>query len=139
MEELLWSLGGILHAVLHPDSSFVCFWQAGFAGWQIAVLAIFASSAGAVALYFFNRQGIKFISKKFDPGRHLKKSASGTIRKFGYVGMILVLFIPYIPGLKEISLLTGQVIGLRYTLPVVLVCNALRMSALFALSVKVLS
>ncbi len=139
MKDAFWLLGGMLHAFLHPDSSFLCFWQAGFSAWQIIMSTILFSSIGIVMLYFLNQQGAKLISsKKNILGGFWGKQVLCAVKRFGYFGMILVLFIPGVPGLKEVSLLAGQLIGLRYTLSIVLICNALRIFVLFIFSFKVL-
>jgi succinate dehydrogenase/fumarate reductase cytochrome b subunit len=134
MKELFWSLGGMFHAYCHPDSSFFSLREAGFNLWQMLFLAVFFNSLGLLTIYAANHFGLKFARRKFDFFKRIKDCTSGLIVKFGYLGMIAVLLVPVIPGVRSASLVAGQTIGLRYALPLALTCSALRLFVLFFFS-----
>jgi len=134
MKELFWSLGGMFHAYCHPDSSFFSLREAGLVFWQMVALAILFNSLGLLTIYVINHFGLKIARSKFDFFRKIKNCTSGFVIRFGYLGMIAVLFVPFIPGVRSASLVAGQTIGLRYALPLALTCSALRLFVLFFFS-----
>jgi len=145
LEKTEWLLYGLIHAFLNTDSSFSTFKEAGYPDFQVILLAVAVSSFGVILLYLGNGKGLfPFVSKILLPflsrifRKELDKSfekfrtaTSGIVKKFGYIGLIFLVSIPFAPSLKEAGLVSGQAFGLKYTLLVVLFFNALRITFWF--------
>lgn len=134
VKEILVFLGGLIHISLYADSSFWTFKMAGYSSSFAALLVILVSSFLILVFYWLNRKGIAFSSRHsehFVSGA--KKVSRVVVGRFGYGGLAILCLIPYLPFLKEAALLTGQVLGLKYTFPVVLVFNGIRLAILAGL------
>ncbi|MBI4708739.1 MAG: hypothetical protein HY764_00865 [Candidatus Portnoybacteria bacterium] len=134
MEKILWFLGGFIHALFHPDSSFLTLGMAEASPVIVISAVILFSSLSILALYGLNKIGWSLFSKKAENiSSKACRLSSGIICRFGYTGLIILCLIPFLPLLKETALISGQILGLRYTLFVILFFNAIRLMVLFFL------
>ncbi len=60
------------------------------------------------------------------------------ISRNGYFGLIILTCIPIVPGIRKISMAAGQFFGMKYILPVVLPANALRITLMSIVIIKLL-
>ena len=127
MEKILWFLGGLVHSLLHPDSSFVTLLAGGHNRFGAVLFIILSNSIWMVALYHLNKMGLLFSLKRSKKlSAKMKEWSSDIVRKFGYIGLIALCLIPYLPWMRETALLSGQFLGLKYVLPVAIISNAIR-------------
>lgn len=133
MEKVLWLLGGFLHTLFHPDSAFFgTLKSAGYTLLECTFFIVLFSSLGILGLFCLNWLGIHF-SSRLSPKFVFKvrRFCAKLVGRFGYFGIMGLCLIPWVPYLKEAALLAGQVLEFKYTLPIVLIFNALRVFALF--------
>lgn len=135
MKEILWFLGGVFHSLLHPDSSFFTLRAAGYSSFSSILFIALSNSTWMCILYYLNRLGLNFtLVRAKGLSLKIRQFSSGVVGRYGYAGVIFICFVPYLPYMRETALLTGQILQLKYTLPVVMVANILRVSILSLLT-----
>lgn len=131
MEKIIWYLGGLAHSLVHPDSSFFTLKEAGFGQTGTMVLIVMSNAIWIIVLYQMNRFGLLLTRKKIgESSDKLHKWSTGAVRSYGYAGMAVLCVIPYFPGLRELAIMAGLLLQMRYTLPVVILFNSLRVITL---------
>lgn len=131
MEKIMWYLGGLAHSLIHPDSSFFTLKEAGFGQAGAMALIVMSNAIWISVLYQLNRFGLFLTRKKIGKSSDkLHKWSTGAIRSYGYAGMAVLCVIPYFPGLRELAIMAGLLFKMKYTLPVVILFNSLRVITL---------
>lgn len=113
--------GVIGNILLYTDTSFLTLKKVG-ASYSFSVLLVIIVSSTIFSIVY--AIGRKRIFKKLGKGLH-NKINNHIIGKFGYLGLVILMLTPLFPG-KEVLPVISNTFGLRFTLPICLLLNALR-------------
>jgi len=95
-------------------------------------LAVGISNAG---FWISKRLGFKFFSNgngnHFKIQEHVNLISYRIVDRLGYMGVVALVLIPFVPFTKEAGLAGGQLIKLKYAIPVAMIANVVRIIVLF--------